>query len=125
MSLRARILIVEDEVITAMSLRMDLQARGHEVVGLAGSGEEALGAAALALPDLVLMDVNIRGAMTGIEAAVALRQSFGIPSIFMTGYLDAETREKTRAADPAGYFIKPVDIAELGDAIEVALGQRT
>lgn len=120
---RIRILIVEDEVITAMALRMDLQSSGYEVVGLVSSGEEAIGRAGSERPDLVLMDVNIRGVMTGIDVALALRSAYNIPSIFMTGYLDQEIRERTRAAEPAGYFIKPVVIDELKVAIEVAVGR--
>jgi CheY-like chemotaxis protein len=120
---KIRILIVEDEVISAMSLRMDLQARGYEVVGLSGTGEEALGAAEKSRPDLVLMDVNIRGGMNGIEVALKMRSAFSIPSIFMTGYLDQVIREKTRAAEPVGYFIKPVAIDELQTAIDAAMGK--
>ena len=81
-----RILIVEDEQIVAADLEAKLNLIGHQVVGIAGSGEEAISLAGELRPDLVLMDVRLQGRLDGIEAASQIRQLTGAPVIFITAY---------------------------------------
>ncbi|HSB51506.1 MAG TPA: response regulator, partial [Dissulfurispiraceae bacterium] len=69
-------------------------------------------------PDLVLMDVYIHGKISGIEAAGKIRSQFGIPIIFITGYSDEETRQKAYVAEPAGYFVKPLNYDRLKEVLK-------
>jgi PAS domain S-box-containing protein/putative nucleotidyltransferase with HDIG domain len=117
----ARILIVEDEAIIAMSLRDSLERFGYEVAGLAGSGEEALSMAAETGPDLILMDIMIRGGMDGIKTARELRQRFDIPFIYVSAFADRETVERARDTEPYGYLNKPVSDRDLYSNIDAAL----
>ena len=112
-----KILIVEDEIIEAMFLGEILKLWGYEVCGTATSGEDAIKEAEIQNPDLVLMDVNIHGKISGIEAASKIRSQAGMPIIFVTGYSDEETRQKGYTAHPAGYFVKPLDYDKLKEAL--------
>ncbi|RPJ05324.1 MAG: response regulator, partial [Deltaproteobacteria bacterium] len=104
----ARILIADDEAILTMYLEELLSLNGHEVVGSASSGQEAIDLAATLSPDIVIMDISMPGEMDGIEAAETIRSTLGIPSIFMTAHSELPIIEKSRQADPYGYLIKPV-----------------
>ena len=117
---KARILIVEDEAIVAVDIQKTLQKLGYEVLAIAFSGEEALRKTEELHPDVVLMDIVLRGQMDGIEAAQKIYERFGIPSIFMTGYSE-ELAERLNTGKPCLYVIKPVDINELITAIDKVL----
>jgi len=108
---------VEDEVIEAMFLGRILEHWGYAVCDTLTSGEDAMKGAEIENPDLVLMDIYIHGKMSGIEAAGKIRSELGIPVIFMTGYSDEETRQRAFAADPAGYFVKPLNYDGLKEAL--------
>ena len=115
---RRKILIVEDEVISAMSLTELLQLWGHEVCDSVSSGEEAIQRAQDERPDMVLIDINIRGGMDGLQAAREIRRRLGIPIVIMTGYQDRDMRERARELEPAGYLVKPLDLDELKSIID-------
>lgn len=103
-----RILIVEDEAITAIELESHLEDLGYTVVGIAGTASAALAAAEQHRPDLVLMDVRLAQGGDGVQVATELRRLYDMPSVFLTAHADAETRERAAAARPVGYLSKPV-----------------
>jgi len=118
----ARILIVEDDAMIAWDLNMSLQEAGFEVCGIAASSDSAIDLASVTRPDLVLMDVNLKGEADGIETAKSLRaRGIEAPVIFVTGFGDAETASRIRSVDPAGYLLKPVLPDELVDLIHRVL----
>jgi CheY-like chemotaxis protein len=119
---RTQVLVVEDEIITALDLQNDLEGAGFEVCSLASSGKQALEVAETEGPDVVLMDVRLRGEMDGVEAAAAIRARFGIPTIFMTGYSDEKTQERMQAVEPCRYLVKPVELGAVREAIDSVLG---
>lgn len=117
-------MIVEDEIIEAMFLGKILELWDYEICETVTSGEDAIKETEIQHPDLVLMDINIHGKISGIEAAGKIRSRVGIPVIFMTGYSDEETRQKAYAADPAGYFVKPLDYDKLKEALTSIIYQK-
>lgn len=118
---KAKVLIVEDEVIVAEDLATRLMRLGYEVTASCLNGADALEAAARQQPDIVLMDIMLQGALDGIDAADRLRKDFAAPVIFVTAYADAATIERAKTAEPFGYIIKPFDEREIHSAIEIAL----
>src|SRR5215212_3964855 len=120
----ARILIVEDEAIIAMGLRIALRSFGYEVAAQTSSGEEAVMLAEETRPDLVLMDVTLRGGMDGIEAAGRIREQLDVPVIYLTALVDEDTMRRANATNPSGYLVKPFAEEELREAVEAALRQR-
>ncbi|HYL38714.1 MAG TPA: sigma 54-interacting transcriptional regulator [Bryobacteraceae bacterium] len=117
----ARILIVEDERITAEDLRDILTDLGYTVTASVSSGAEAIARAEETAPDLALMDIRIKGDMDGTEAARALRERFNIPVIYLTAHADSSTVSRAKSAEPLGYITKPFQEAELHASIEIAL----
>jgi len=113
--------VVEDEAIVAEDIRATLMSLGYEVSGTAKSGESALEQIAKTLPDLVLMDIHIFGAMDGIETASRIHETWGIPVIFLTAFADKDLLERAKTAEPYGYILKPFDERGLHSAIEMAL----
>ncbi len=109
----AKIMIVEDEIITAMSLKKSLEKQGYEVCPLITSGEDAVEKVGSEKPDIVLMDINIQGEMDGIETAKEIFSLFGIRTVFMTGYDENDLRETINPIIAAGYLIKPIDFTKL------------
>jgi signal transduction histidine kinase len=116
-----RILIVEDERIIARDLERRVKRFGYEVAGVTAFGEEAIRLARAAPPDLVLMDIRLRGELDGIAAAERIRDDCQIPIIFMTAYADDATLKAARATEPSAYILKPFHERELQIAIEMAL----
>jgi PAS domain S-box-containing protein len=116
-----RILIVEDERITAEDLRDILTNLGYTVSASVASGAEAIAAAEETHSDLALMDIQIKGSMDGAETARILRERFNIPVIFLTAHADYETVSRAKFAEPLGYIIKPFQEGELHASIEIAL----
>jgi CheY-like chemotaxis protein len=117
---KARILIVEDEAIVAVDIQKTVQTLGYDVPAIAFSGEEALKKTEELHPDVVLMDIVLRGQMDGIEAAQKIYERFGIPSIFMTGYSEKLVEQLT-TGKPFLSVIKPVEEEELHTTILKAL----
>jgi two-component system, response regulator PdtaR len=120
---KTRIMIVEDEIIIAMALSKDLEVLGYEICGPVCSGEQAIEKTEPDKPDVVLMDINIRGEISGIEAAREIRSRFGVPIVFMTGYSDQDMAERAKLLKPIGYFVKPVRAEELQLTIDSALNK--
>jgi diguanylate cyclase (GGDEF)-like protein/PAS domain S-box-containing protein len=117
----SRIMIVEDEGIIAMDIRNQLEAFGYEVVATAFTGGQAISLAIEHCPDLIMMDIVIKGSMDGITAAKTIVGSLDIPVIFLTAYSDPETLERAKLVGAYGYLIKPFRPDELHSSIEVAL----
>jgi PAS domain S-box-containing protein len=118
---KARILIVEDEGIVALDIEKTLQELGFEVTDKVASADEAMKSAAANRPDLVLMDVRIRGALDGIETAELLRRDYDVPVAFLTAHGDQETVERAKRTSPSGFLLKPFKQAELYSVVEIAL----
>ena len=118
---KTKILIVEDEAITAMDLQNSLKRLGYDAPAIVPSGERAIKKAEELKPDLVLMDIELQGAMDGIEAAGMIRNLQDIPVVFLTAYADETRIESAKLTDPYGYIIKPFKEKELRPLIELAL----
>ena len=116
-----KILIVEDERITAEDLAEVLKELGYRVSGVVSSGDEALREAERNPPDLVLMDIRIRGEMDGTETAHLLRERFDVPVVYLTAHADRDTLERAKHSRPLGYIVKPFHEAELHASVEMAL----
>lgn len=115
------ILIVEDESIVALDLQLQLENLGYKVPTVVPTGEQAVEAAGRFKPNLILMDIRLRGAMDGIEAASAIRKQADVPVVFLTSHSDDDTVRRAARTAPYGYLTKPFQIRELRAAIEVAL----
>src|SRR4051812_8430173 len=96
-----QILIVEDERIVAQDLKKDLEYFGYHICGIASCGRDAMQLAEEGPPDLVLMDINIKGNVDGIETAKALKNRYNVPIVFLTGYADEKTLDRVKETDPA------------------------
>ncbi len=116
-----RILIVEDESIVAMDLKNSLQVLGYQVVGAVCCGEDAIAQALAARPDLMLMDIMLKGEMDGVQAAEAIHAQLDIPVIFLTACADDATLQRAKVTGPFGYLLKPFEEWELRGHIEIAL----
>jgi PAS domain S-box-containing protein len=116
-----QILVVEDENVVAMDLQNQLQRLGYAVPAIVSSGEEAIRKVEEIHPDLVLMDIRLKGEMDGIEAAEKIKARFKVPVIFLTAYADAATLQRAKATGPFGYILKPFGERELSATVEVAL----
>ncbi len=115
-----RILIVEDQRLIAADLENTLKKLGYVVVGNVASGEEAISKSDQVRPELVLMDVRLRGEMDGIHAAEVIRDRFNLPVVYLTAYADEETILRAKKTTPYGYLVKPFNERELRATIEIA-----
>jgi PAS domain S-box-containing protein len=118
---QAKILIVDDEVVVAEDIRRQLRALGYLVVGVVASGDEAVRLAGEHQPDLILMDIKLKGPMDGIDAARTIQSRYGTPVIYLTAFSDEETLERARETLPLAYLIKPFVSSDLRAALELAL----
>lgn len=116
----ALILAVEDEHIVARDIKAMLESLGY-TAETAGSGEEALQKAADLRPDLILMDIVLKGRMDGIDAAAQVRDRLQIPVIYLTAHADEQTVQRAKLTAPYGYILKPFEEREIYIAIELAL----
>lgn len=116
-----RIMVVEDEGIVARDLQNRLERMGYVVCTTASSGEEAIQMAGEMRPDLVLMDIVLKGRMDGIEAAETLRRRFGTPIVYLTAYADESTLQRAKRTGPHAYILKPFSERDLRTNVEVAL----
>lgn len=116
-----KILVVEDESIVAMDIKHRAEGLGYSVTGITPSGEGAIQKASETRPDLVLMDIVLKGDMDGVEAAQRIRDSLDIPVVYLTAYSDEKTLKRAKVTEPFGYIIKPFEDRELHSAVEVAL----
>ena len=118
---KARIMVVEDEAVISMEIQDRLTKMGHSICGTAASGEEAVSIATAKRPDLILMDVHLRGEVDGVQTAKQIRDRIEIPIIYLTAFADDRTVERAKQTEPFGYLIKPFSEKELYAAIETAL----
>lgn len=108
-----KILLVEDEVITAMDMKNRMQGVGYTVTNHVVTGEEAVDSVRSNPPDLILMDIRLADDMDGIEAMSIIKSEHDIPFVFMTGYDEDAMKERAEKLNPLGYFIKPVEFQKL------------
>lgn len=118
---KVNILIVEDESIIAKDIQHSLKKIGYNVVEICATGEDAIRAAEDFKPDLVLMDIMLKGELSGIEAAFQIREKYHIPVIYLTAYADESTLNKAKVSEPYGYIIKPFKEIDLRTSIEMSL----
>ena len=117
----SKILIVEDEMLISMEIKQKLHSMGYAVVGQVISGESAIQKAGEEKPDLILMDIRLKGEMDGITAAKKIMELYDIPIIFLTAHSDKATLERAIAISPSGYLLKPFKRRELMTNIEMSL----
>ena len=118
------ILIVEDEGVVALSLQALLTKMGYTVVGIAVTGKEAIGLATTKKPDVILMDIHIKGDIDGIETTEKINETMDIPVIFLTAYADDETVKRAIRTKSHSYLVKPYNPRELYSNIEFAIYKR-
>jgi two-component system, response regulator PdtaR len=118
---QATILVVEDEGIVAQEIKSRLEKSGYTVCAVAHDGETAVAQAEKMRPDLVLMDIRLKGGMDGIEAAGQIRERFNLPVVYLTAYTDPATLERAKVMEPFGYVVKPFETRSLMVSIEIAL----
>lgn len=116
-----KILVVEDESIVALEIQNRLEKLGYNVVDNVATGEQAIKKAAETKPDLILMDIYLKGEMDGIKAAQHIKKTQNIPIIYLTAYADNETLKRARITQPYAYIVKPFEERELQSNIEIAL----
>jgi two-component system, response regulator PdtaR len=118
---KIKILVVEDENILALGLKKKLEKLGYIVTDIANSGSETINKVNENEPDLILMDIVIKGDIDGIETSAELNKSFSIPIIYLTAYADDEILKRAARTEPYGYILKPYKEKELKANIEMAL----
>ncbi len=121
---KTRILVVEDMSIIALGLKSKLSRMGYEVVATASSGEEAVELVISTAPDVVLMDINLKG-MDGVTTAREIQQNSDTAIIFTSAYSDKKTRERADSVVAAGYISKPYEDGKLARLIDQATAQKS
>jgi len=120
-NVNAKILIVEDERIVALDISATLKTLGYKIAGIAVSGNEAQDIVVKEKPDLILMDISLKGELDGIQTAEIIQNNNNIPIIYLTAYADEDTLARAKITEPYGYIIKPYDKKILYSVIEMAL----
>jgi CheY-like chemotaxis protein len=115
--MKPRVLVVEDEAIAALAIRMMLESMGCSVSGIADNGEQAIGLVSASCPDLVLMDIRLKGGMSGIDCARQIQARWRIPVIFTTAYSADEIRRTCDMDDASLFLTKPIQEQELARAV--------
>jgi len=118
---KINILVVEDESIVSKDIQNSLKKLGYNVVGSSATGEKAIELANSENPDVVLMDIMLKGEMNGIDAAAVIKEKQSIPVIFLTAYADELTLSKAKVTQPYGYILKPFKEIDLHTTIEMAI----
>ena len=118
---RLKVLVVEDDPSIAESLSDILDLLGHEVLSVAESGEEAILQLCEEEPQIILLDIQLKGKMDGIEVAKLVKDKYNIPFIFTTAFADPDTIQRAIQEGPFGYIVKPYGIKDITAAIEVAI----
>ena len=119
----ATILVVEDEVIIGMDIKNSLKKLGYNVPAVVATGEKAIEKAASIQPDLILMDIMLKGAIDGVEAAARIRAQLNLPVVFLTAHTDNTTLQRAKETQPFGYIVKPFQEKDLHTTIEIALAR--
>lgn len=118
---KARILVVEDEAIVRKDICLRLGAMDYQVVGEADNADQAIFQAEQLTPDIVMMDIVLKGTKDGVVAADMIKGALSIPIIFLTAYSDQATLERSQLVEPCGYIIKPFNDRDLDVAVQIAL----
>jgi DNA-binding LytR/AlgR family response regulator len=118
---KTNVLVVEDESIVSKDIQHSLKKLGYNVVGAASTGERAFELASSEKPDIILMDIMLKGDINGVETAQRVKEELQIPIIYLTAYADESTLEKAKVTEPYGYIIKPFKEVDLHTSIEMAL----
>lgn len=118
---KINVLVVEDESIVSKDIQHSLKKLGYNVVGAAATGEKALELVRSENPDVVLMDIMLKGDMSGIDTAEVIKDEVNIPVIYLTAYADEATLAKAKITEPYGYIIKPFKEIDLHTSIEMAI----
>jgi len=118
-----KVFIVEDEWVVSLELQQRIQDLGYEVAGTTDNGDSAIKMVLETKPDLILMDINIKGDIDGIEAARQILVKYNVPIIYLTAYSDKATIERAKITTPYGYIIKPVEERDLLVSIEISLNK--
>jgi DNA-binding LytR/AlgR family response regulator len=121
MNSKYKILIVEDEILVASDIQESLESLGYTVQGMVDTAQKAIDAVENELPDLILMDINLKGEMTGIDAARQITKEHDVPIIYLTANTDLDTVSKAKVALPYGYISKPFTDKDLRTNIEIAI----
>jgi PAS domain S-box-containing protein len=116
-----KVLIVEDEAIISLDIKRLLSSSGYGVAAVAATAEQAIQLVQSDAPDLVLMDIHLKGPVDGIETALQIREKFGLPVVFVTAHADKNTLQRARETEPFGYIVKPISALSLTSTIEMAL----
>jgi len=122
---KAKMLVIEDDSIMGMEMKEVLEGFGYEVSDIVSSGEAALKAVKLHRPDLVLMDIRLKGDMSGIEAAHKMRTFTSAPITFLTGYRSDGTSKEVRSIPRTYLLTKPIDFDKLSSTLQEALSSAT
>jgi CheY-like chemotaxis protein len=122
---QGRVLVVEDEALVAWEISKVLGNLGYEICGVAATADEAIRIAAAQLPDLILMDVTLKGPRSGIDAAIAIQAGHPARIVYVTAHSDPATRARMEATDPIGILHKPYTDGELEQAVTTALAKRS
>jgi PAS domain S-box-containing protein len=118
---KKKILIVEDQLIIAMDLKLTVEGLGYGVIGIADTAEECFHYLQKEIPDLILMDIMLSGNIDGISAAGQIQQNFDVPIIYLTAHSDENSLVRANLTGPYGYIVKPIDEKDLYTSIEIAL----
>ncbi len=118
MKTNLNILLVEDEIITALLLKKEIRNIGYVINTNVTSGEKAIDSVLKNPPDLILMDIGLAGKIDGIDTMKQIKLTLDIPVIFMTGYSDTVTKNRAQIEKPLGYLDKPVDLQALKHLID-------
>lgn len=121
MGTTTRVLVVEDEAVVALDIADGLKGLGYEVVGVVDEAQQAMKKAQELRPDVVLMDVMLKGPMDGIAAAGFIHDNLHLPVVFLTAHADEATLQRAKLSQPYGYILKPFEIPELRTSIELTL----
>ncbi len=119
---QGRIMIVEDEVVVGMDLMRKLESLGYEVdQKVVRYGEHVIEAVERKMPDLILMDIHLKGEMSGTQAAAIVKEKYNLPIVFLTAYADEKTLASAKKSAPYAYLKKPVRLDDLERSLEIAL----
>lgn len=118
---KLNIFIVEDESIVAKDIQNSLTKLGYNVIGFANNGKDAIDKITELAPDLILMDIMIKGPLTGIEVSEKIKEKMNVPVIFLTAYADEGTLSRAKITEPYGYILKPFKEIDLHSTIEMAV----
>ncbi len=117
----AKVFIIEDEAITALDIKRTLEKLNYEIVGIKDRGDEALKLIGETEPDVILMDITLKGELDGIETARLVNIQYKIPIVYLTAHYDDETIERSKTTNPYGFLLKPLNDRDLNSCLRMAL----